>query len=93
MLSSGVIHAQLVNPGFETGDATGWTVSITGPATGVGEDGDSIPYADNPPAYVNVMGVLIISLIISIESRYRCLVFDKATPPGHILHKGFAQTL
>jgi hypothetical protein len=54
MLSSGVIHAQLVNPGFETGDATGWTVSITGPATGVGEDGDSIPYADNPPAYVNV---------------------------------------
>lgn len=54
MLSSGVVQAQLVNPGFETGDTTGWTVSIIGPATGVGEDGDPIPQAYNQPAFVNV---------------------------------------
>ena len=54
ILSSGVVHAQLVNPGFETGDSTGWTISGVGPARGGGEDGDSIPNAYYPPAYVNV---------------------------------------
>jgi hypothetical protein len=51
-LSNGVVQADLVNPGFETGDSTGWTVSVFGGATtGVGLDNSAIP---GESAVVNV---------------------------------------
>lgn len=50
-------HAMLVNPGFESGEFTGWTVvNFGGGGSGVGTDGSGIP-DEHPvfdPALVNV---------------------------------------
>ncbi len=46
----------LVNPGFETGDFSGWTVGGNSIQVGVATDGTSIPSADSPfpPNFQNV---------------------------------------
>src|ERR1700730_12901895 len=46
----------LVNPGFETGDFTGWTISGNNIQVGVATTGTSIPNADSPfrPNFQNV---------------------------------------
>jgi hypothetical protein len=56
-LMSSAAHAALVNPGFELGNFTGWTVNnVGGAAPGVNVDGALIPGADAPfpPVFVNV---------------------------------------
>jgi hypothetical protein len=57
MLGAGAAPAVLVNPGFETGDLSGWTVTnVGGGSSGVGIDGSLIAGAQSPfpPASVNV---------------------------------------
>jgi hypothetical protein len=48
----------LANPGFETGDFTGWTVGRTSPQFGVATDGTPIPFPSTDqvlnPAFQNV---------------------------------------
>src|SRR5215472_15670334 len=46
----------LVNPGFETGDFTGWTIGGTSTSFGVATTGTVIPETDPPftPAFVTV---------------------------------------
>jgi hypothetical protein len=46
----------LVNPGFETGDFSGWTLGGNSIASGVGVDGTPIPGTDPPftPAFIKV---------------------------------------
>jgi len=56
-LMSSAAHAALVNPGFELGDFSGWTVNnVGGAAPGVNVDGFLIPgtVSPFPPAFVNV---------------------------------------
>lgn len=48
----------LTNPGFETGDFTGWTVSANTVAYGVGTDGQLIPISDTFP----VLGQMQVSV-------------------------------
>jgi len=49
-------RAAIVNPGFETGDFTGWTIGGDSISTGVAVDGALIAGTDAPfsPAFVNV---------------------------------------
>ena len=59
LASSGYASVNLLtNPGFETGDFTGWTVSATTPAYGVGTDGQLIPTADTYAA----LGQMLVSV-------------------------------
>jgi len=53
LLSAGA-RANFVNSGFETGDATGWTVGGGYGAFGVATDGTLVPEGDFQPAFVNV---------------------------------------
>ncbi len=89
-LGTGLASADLVNllanPGFETGDLTGWTVGGINGGVGVLTDGASIPgvtYVDFVPAYQNVR-----------SGSYGAYAVTAAVPvSGPVEYASFSQTV
>ncbi|MCK5491845.1 MAG: PEP-CTERM sorting domain-containing protein [Candidatus Omnitrophica bacterium] len=71
----------LVNPGFETGDLTGWTMGGTNGGYGVSVDGQSIPgvtYSSFLPSFQNVRSGNYAAYAVAAASNGEYVSFSQA---------------